>query len=92
MKWSPLAEFLYNDKSHSSTKLSLFFVNYEKQVNKGLSTRKQVLNESAERFHKCMKDIHEEAMLSLKKTVETIKRFYDRTKGISIDYKIRDLV
>ena len=54
--------------------------------------RKQVLNESAEQFHKWIKDIHEEAMSALKKAAETMKWFYDRTKGISIDYKIRDLV
>lgn len=91
-EWLPLAEFSYNDKSHSGTKLSPFFVNYGKQVNKGLSTRKQVSNESAEQFHKRMKDIHGEATSALKKAAETMKRFYDRTKGISIDYKIGDLV
>ena len=49
-------------------------------------------NKSAEQFHKHMKDIHNKAMSALKKAVETMKQFYNKTKGISIDYKIRDLV
>ena len=61
-------------------------------MNKGLSTRKQVSNESAKQFYKHIKDIHKEAMSALKKAVETMKQFYNRSKGISINYKIRNLV
>ena len=39
-----------------------------------------------------MKDVHDKAALALRKAVKTMKQFYDRTKGISIDYKIGDLV
>ena len=51
--------------------------------------RKQVSNKSAEQFYK---HIYEEATSALKKAVKTMKQVYDRTKGISINYKIRDLV
>ena len=72
-EWLPLAKFLYNNKSYFSTKLFLFFFNYRKQVNKGLSIRKQVSNESAKQFHKYMKDIYKKAISALNKAVEAIK-------------------
>lgn len=76
----PLVEFLYNDKSYSSIKLFPFFINYGKQVNKGLSTRKQVLNKSGKQFYKHIKNIHEKAILALIKVAETIKPFYDKSR------------
>ena len=49
-------------------------------------------NESAKQFHKCMKDIYKKAISALNKAVEAIKWFYSRSRGISISYKIGDLV
>lgn len=91
-EWLACAEFSYNDKVNSSTGHSPFFVNYGRHPYKGTNPRREVKSQGAVDFAKTMKKIHEEAAAALKQSQETMKRFYDKKKGSSRDYKIGDKV
>src|SRR3954469_7791155 len=59
-EWLSIAKFLYNDKIHSSTKQSPFFVNHGQHPRKGVNMSKFVKNNLAEDFATRMKKVHEE--------------------------------
>ena len=92
VEWLPMAAFSYNNKVHSSTGFSPLYLNKGFHVDTGLNIQRQVKNESAETFAKRMKSIHEEAESALKAAQETMKRYYDRKRGESRDYKVGDRV
>ena len=90
--WLAIAEFAYNDKVQASTGHSPFFVNHGRHPYKGSNPRVIARNESAQQFKERMGKVQEEVGASLKMAAETMKRFYDRTKGESIAYKKGDKV
>ena len=91
-EWLPLATFSYNDKIHSSTGFTPFYLNKGEHPRKGTEPRFEPQNEAAADFVQQMKDIQEEASASLAIAQEQMKRYYDRTKGISKDYQVGDKV
>jgi hypothetical protein len=91
-KWLSCTEFSYNDKVQSSTGFSPFFVNYGRHPYKGTNPRRQVKSQSAMEFANQMKKLHEETKVALTLAQETMKRNYDRKKGESHNYQIRDKV
>ena len=55
------AEFAFNNKVHTVTKMSPFKVNYEREPRMSFDIRKKGKNEKVEEFAKEMKKRHEEA-------------------------------
>jgi len=66
-EWLGTAEFTYNDKIHSSTKMSPFKANYGQNSRMGFEERKKGKYKGAEKFVKKMKEIQEKAKAVLEK-------------------------
>jgi len=86
------AEFAFNNKVHTATKMSLFQVNYGKEPRMGFNIRKKGKNEKAEEFAKEMKEIHEEARAALVRSQEEMKRQADRSRKEVEEYRVGDKV
>ncbi|KAL5512271.1 hypothetical protein ACEPAG_3556 [Sanghuangporus baumii] len=85
--WLALAEFAHNNREHSATKLSPFFVNSGVHPVGFTGIRTSSSNMSAEEFAKHVKGIHELAQANLVKANEDMKRFYDRHAGKLMEYE-----
>ena len=59
------AEFAFNNKVHTATKMSPFQVNYKREPRMGFDIRKKGKNEKIEEFAREMKEKHEEARAAL---------------------------
>jgi len=68
-----MAEFAYNNKAHSGTKVSLFEVNNGQSLRMGFELRKKERFEGAERFAKRMGEVQEEAKAALIKVQEEMR-------------------
>ena len=91
-EWLGTAEFTYNNKTHSSTRMSPFKVNYRQNPRIGFKGRKKGKYEGAEKFMEKMKEIQEEAKVALSKAQKEIKKYADRKRAEVDDYKVEDLV
>ena len=91
-EWLALAEFMVNNKTHTTTKVLPFMANYGKEVRMGGDIRKKGKVESATEFVKRMKKVHEEAEAALKKTQEKMKRYADRSRKETEKWKRGDRV
>jgi len=91
-EWLASAEFAVNNKAHTTTKVSPFMANYERELRMGGDIRKKGKVESATEFVKRMKKVHEEAGAALKKTQEEMKRYADRSRKETEDWKKGDRV
>ena len=76
-EWLAIAEFVYNNRKHSATKFSLFYVNYGRHSEgfESISTTNSTY--SVEQWVKHIKDVYELVKKSLDKAVNTIKKYYD---------------
>jgi len=90
--WLGMAEFAYNNKMHSSTKVSLFKANYRQDPRMGFEMRKKGKYKGAKKFVTKMKEIQEEAKAVLGKTQEKMKKYTDKKREEVNDYKVGDLV
>ena len=86
------AEFAFNNKVHTATKMSPFQVNYGREPRMGFDIRKKGKNEKAEEFVKEMKEKHEEARAALVKSQEEMKRQADRSRKETEEYRVGDKV
>ena len=86
------AEFAYNNRTHSSTKMLPFKANYRQKPRIGFKGRKKGKYEGAEKFVKKMKEIQEEAKAVLGKAQEKMKKYADRKQAEVNDYKVGYLV
>ena len=86
------AEFAFNNKVHTATKMSLFQVNYGREPRMGFDIRKKGRNEKAEEFVKEMKERHEKARAALVKSQEEMKRQVDRSRKKAEEYRVGDKV
>ena len=75
------AEFVYNNKTHSSTQISPFKANYRQDPRMGFEGRKKEKYQGAEKFIKKMKEIQKEAKAVLEKAQEEMKKYIDKKKG-----------
>jgi len=90
--WLGTAKFTYNNKIHSSTKMSPFKANYGQDPRMGFEMRKKGKYKGAEKFVTKIKEIKEEAKAMLGKAQEEMKKFADRKRGEANEYKVGDLV
>jgi len=90
--WLGMAEFTYNNKAHSSTKVSPFKANYGQDPRMGFEMRRKGKYEGAEKFITKIKEIQEEAKAALGKAQEEMKKYTDRKRAEVNEYKVGDLV
>jgi len=90
--WLEMAEFAYNNKAHSSTKMSSFKANYRQDPRMGFEMRKKEKYKGAEKFVTKMKEIQEKAKAALEKAQEEMKKYADRKRGEADKYKVGDLI
>jgi len=93
-------EFAVNNKIHSTTKISPFIANYERELRMGGDIRKKGKVEKSMEFIERLKRVQEEAGVALKKTQKEMKRYTDRKrketevwrKGDKVMLSTKDLV
>ena len=86
------AEFTYNNKAYSSTRMLSFKANYRQDPRMGFEGRKKGKYERAERFVEKIKEIQEEAKAALGKAQEEMKKYTNR-KQVEVDnYRVGNLV
>ena len=91
-EWLATAEFAFNNKVHTVTKMSPFQVNYGRELRMGFDIRKKGKNEKAEEFVKEMKKRYEEARAALVKSQEEMKRQANRNRKEAEEYRVGDKV
>jgi len=91
-EWLGMAEFVYNNKAHSSTRMTPFKANYRQDPRIGFEGRKKGKYAGAEKFIKKMKEIQEEAKATLGKAQADMKKYADRKRSDVEEYKVGDLV
>ena len=87
-----MAEFVYNNKTYSSTRTSLFKANYRQDPRMGFEGRKKGKYKGAEKFIEKMKEIQEKVKVVLGKVQKEMKKYVDRKRAEADDYKVGDLV
>ena len=85
-----MAEFAINNKVHTATKVSPFMANYGKELRIGGDIRRKGKVESATEFMERMKKVHEEAEAALKKMQEKMKKYADRGRKETEEWKKGD--
>ena len=91
-EWLAIAEFSHNNKFHSATRISPFFVNYGYHPRMGVEPRREVKVQSVEDFVSQMQKVQEEAEAALKKARDDMMQHVDRTRARAPEYKVGDLV
>jgi len=91
-EWLGTAEFAYNNKVQTSTKVSPFKANIGRNPRMGFELRKKGKFEEANKFVERMQEIQEEAKAVLSKVQEDMKKYADRHRGEVEEYKVGDLV
>jgi len=91
-EWLGTAEFAYNNKVHSSTRISPFKANYGQDPRMGFKERKKGKYMGAEKFMEKMKEIQEEAKAGLRKAQKDMRKYADRKRSDTEEYKVGDLV
>jgi len=91
-EWLTSAEFAVNNKVHTATKVLSFMTNYERELRMGGDIRKKGKVESATEFVERMKKVYEEAGAALKKMQKEMKRYADRSRKETEDWKKGDRV
>jgi len=92
LDWLGTAEFTYNNKIHTATKISPFKANYGQDPRMVFEEKRKGKYEVAEKFVKRMKKIQEEAKVALGKAQEEMKKFTNRRQREEEEYRVGDIV
>jgi len=76
-----IAEFAYNNKVQTSTKVSPFRANNGRDLCMGFEIRKKGKFEKAEEFAIRIKEVHEEPEMALKKSQEEMRKYANRKRS-----------
>jgi len=87
-----MAEFAYNNKVHTVTKVSPFQVSHGQNPRMGFKLRKKEKYEGVEKFAERIKNVQKEAKTVLQKAQEDMKKYADRERGEVEEYQVGDLV
>jgi len=87
-----MAEFVYNNKAHSSTRTLPFKANYRQDPRMGFEGRKKGRYAGVEKFIERMKEIQEEAKAVLGKVQADMKKYTNKKRSDIEEYKVGDLV
>jgi len=90
--WLETAEFAYNNKVHSSTKMLSFKANYRQDPRMGFEIRKKGKYERVEKFVTKMKKIQKEAKAALRKAQGKMKKYANKKRVEVNEYKVGNLV
>jgi len=91
-EWLGTAEFVYNNKVHSSTQTTPFKANYRQDPRMGFEGRRKEKYERVKKFIEKIKEIQKEARAVLGKVQEEMKKYINRKREEVDDYKVGDLV
>jgi len=86
--WLPIAEFAYNNKVHSSTKQTPFFLDTGIHPRMGIEPIRETKHEQAEEFTTRMKSSRQEAEAALSKAASDMKRYADQSRKEKPTYKV----
>jgi hypothetical protein len=90
--WLAIGEFQYNDKIHSSTNHTPFFLNYGCHPWKGEIQMSKGTNPTAEDFVHALEIAREEVAAAMAQTAEKAKSHYDLQRRSARVYKPNDLI
>jgi len=91
-EWLALAKFAVNNKVHSTTKVSLFMANYSRELRMGGDIRRKGKVEKVMEFVEKLKKVQEEVGAVLKRMQEEMKRYADRNRKVTEEWKKGDRV
>ena len=86
LEWLGTAEFAYNNKVQTSTKVSPFMANSRQNPRMGFELRKKGKFEEANKFMERMQEIQKEVKAALGKAQEDMKKYTDRHRGETEEY------
>jgi len=83
-EWLGTAEFAYNNKAHSSTRMLPFKANYGQDPRMGFKGRKKGKYAGAEKFIEKMKEIQKEAKAAVTNFIQPyLHQFFDDSHGLN---------
>ena len=88
--WISTAEFVHNNRVHSATGFSPFYVNMGYHPNCGTNISTQATNESSVDFVRRMEKVREDASAKLERAETIMKAQYDRRTPM--EYQLGDMV
>ena len=91
-EWLGTAEFAYNNKALSNTKILSFKANYGQDPRMGFEERKKGKYTGAGKFIEKIKEIQREAKATLEKAQEKMRKYMNRKRSDIEEYKVGDLV
>jgi len=91
-EWLGMAEFAYNNKVHTGTKVSPFKANNGQNPRIGFEMRKKGKYKGAEKFAEMMKSVQKKAKAALQKVQEEMKQYVDRERGEVEEYQVGNIV
>jgi len=91
-EWLGMAEFVYNNKTCSSTWTLPFKANYGQDPRMGFKGKKKGKYQGAEKFIEKIKKIQEKAKAALGKVQEEMKKYANRKRREVDNYRVGDLV
>jgi hypothetical protein len=93
--WSqllPLAEFAFNNISHTSTRASPFYINYGFHPRANWISDEQVKHPVSKNYAHWLKSIHEECDKALSRTRDNMGQYYDKRRKEAPPLKVGDRV